>query len=280
MIIYTPMSPLEAAILESGRFELATDTAGREVLCVGHRRLPKIVLQQKSDGLHDLIEAVGATGGRAFEVIEGDPWQIEEAEPDGSPGPLSAEEHLVMGLRPMKSDGRPVRVATTRDVVRLFLLPWSVPAKTLTFGGKPHYVVTSSRGVVGDWNSDPDGRVGVVVGVPEIWVGILERHHAIGSSLAFRCDVPVPWVGDSGVANASPTMIGVYESPGGLGVNGNGSGPVPGGSWIATLPVVMTEGTVVQPVQLPVDVEIEAVTDGPWELEWQDSSEFTLESLN
>src|SRR5271155_5547800 len=106
MIVYSPKSPLEGAILESGRFELAIDTAGREVVCVGHRGLPKVVLQMKTDGVQDLVEAVAADGGTAFEITrEGDPWRIEEAEPDGSPVPIAAEEYLVMGLRPLTAEG-------------------------------------------------------------------------------------------------------------------------------------------------------------------------------
>ena len=280
MITYTPTTPLESAILEMGRFELATDTAGREVICVGHRRLPKVVLQQKAEGLHDLVEAVTATGGRAFGVVEGDPWQIGEEDPDGAPAPVAAEEYLVMGLRPMTADGRPARVASGRDVVRLFLLPWSMPAKTLNFGGDAHYVVTSTRGVVGDWDIAPDGRIGVVVGVPEMWVGLLERHHAAGTGLVLRCDVPVPWIGDNGLTNAVPTTVAVFEHHDGPGENGNGSSPAGGESWIAKIPIIMTEGNVVQPVHLPDDVDIDEVVDGPWELEWQGSTEFSMESLS
>jgi len=279
VITYTPITPLEAAILESGRFELASDTAGREVICVGHRRLPKVVLQQKSEGLHDLIAAVSATGTAGFTVSEGDPWLIEEAEPSGDPVPVAAEEYIVMGLRPMTSDGRPVRVASGRDVVRLFLLPWSMPPKTLNFGGESHYVVTSTRGVVGDWGTAPDGRTGVVVGVLEVWAGILERHYA-ETNLAFRSDVPVPWVGDGGLTNAVPTTVAVYETHGAEAGNGNGSNPTPSESWIAKFPIVMTEGNVVHPVHLPDGVDIADVPDGPWELEWQGSSDFSLESLS
>lgn len=280
MITYSPTTPLEAAILESGRFELVTDSAGREVVCVGHRRLPKIVLQQKSEGLRDLIGAVSATGGRAFSVAEDDPWLIEETEPSGDPAPVAAEEYLVMGLRLMISEGRPVRVASGRDVVRLFLLPWSMPPKTLQFGGEAHYVVTNTRGVVGDWDAAPDGRLGVVVGVLEVWAGILERYRSEGSELVFRCDVPVPWIGDGGLTNVVPRTVAVYESHAAATSNGNGSTPAAAESWIAKFPVVMSEGTVVHPVHLPDDVDLAEVPDGPWELEWRGSSDFSLESLS
>ena len=279
MITYTPATPLEAAILESGRFELTSDTSGREVLCVGHRRLPKIVLQQKSEALHGLVAAVGATGGSAFTVSEGDPWLIDETEPGEDPAPVAAEEYLVMGLRPMTSDGRPVRVASGRDVVRLVHLPWSMPPKTLDFGGDPHFVVTSTRGVVGEWYNPPDGRMGVVVGVLEVWVGILERHHSEDTELVFRCDVPVPWIGDGGLTNAVPTTVAVYEYP--VSAEATDPGLESNESWIAKIPVVMTEGTVIHPVHLPDNVEIGEVPDGPWELEWQGSTnEFSLGSLS
>jgi len=278
VITYSPTTPLEAAILESGRFELTTDTAGREVICVGHRRLPKIVLPQKSEGLHDLIEAVQATGGRAFSVAEDDPWLIDETEPGGDPAPVAAEEYLVMGLRPMTSDGRPVRVASGRDVVRLFLLPWSMPPKTLEFGGQPHYVVTSTRGVVGEWDTTSDGRLGVVVGVLEGWAAILERYRTEGSELVWRCEVPVPWIGDGGLTNVVPTTIACYETP--EVPTSNGSTSAGTESWIAKLPVVMSEGNVVQPVHLPDDVDLAEVPDGPFELEWHGSSDFSLESLS
>ena len=250
-----------------------SDTAGREVVCVGHRGSPKIVLPQKAEGIRDLVETVASGGGSAFEVTdEGDPWQIEDVEPDSSPIPIAAEEYLVMGMRPMTADGRLVRVAASRDIVRLFLLPWNLPAKTLDFGGTPHFVVTSTRGVVGEWDLATDGRSGVVIGAPEIWVGILERQYARLHPMVFRCDVPVPWVGDNGVSNTRPTTIGVYQAAGG-----------PGGSedesWIAKLPVIMTEGDVINPVVLPHGVESEEVPDGPWELEWQNSSDFSMESL-
>ena len=280
MITYTPTTPLEAAILESGRFELATDSAGREVICVGHVRLPKVVLDRRSEGLRELVGAVAATGGVAFSVSEADPWLIEETEPSGDPVPVAAEEYLVMGFRPMISDGRPVRVASGRDVVRLFVLPWSMPSKSLTFGGETHYVVSSTRGVVGDWDIAPDGRVGVVVGLLEVWVGILERHQRPGTELVFRCDVPVPWIGEGGLTNAVPATVAVYEVPGAEAGPPNGSGPAGGESWIAKLPVVMTEGNVVHPVHLPDNVDVAEVPDGPWELDWQGSGEFSLESLS
>jgi hypothetical protein len=280
MITYTPSTPLEAAVLESGRFQLTTDSAGREVLVVGHQRMPKIVMLEKAEGLHDLIQAVAATGARTFTATAGDPWEIDEEEPDSDTdkAPTAAEEYLVMGLRPLRSDGRPVRVAAGRGVVRLFVLPWILPAKTVGFGTHRHFVVTSARGVVGDWEPVSGGRSGVVVGVPEMWVGIFERYRRPGTELVFRCDVPVPWVGDNGLTNSVPTTVGVYDGPGadtsGLGLDPNGSE-----TWVAKIPVVMTEGDVVQPVAIPADVDVEPVPDGAWEIEAQSSADFSMGSL-
>ena len=287
MITYTPRTALEAAVLESGRFEFSADTAGREVIRAGHRRLPQVVLQQKAEGLHDLVEALSTStdDGPAFTVHRGDPWVIDHDEPDPEASTVAAEEYLVMGLRPMKSDGRPVRVAAGPGVVRLFLLPWTMPAKTLNFGNDRHFVVTSTRGVVGDWAAVTDGRRGVVVGLPEVWVGILERQCRPGSGVVFRCDVPVPWVAETGLSNATPTAVGVFEvaaaDHGGPGLNG--SGPSAGPSietWVAKLPIAMTEGNVINPVLVPTGLDVERVPDGPWELEFESPSGFLLDRLN
>jgi hypothetical protein len=289
MLDYTPDTSLEAAVLKSGRFVLSTDTAGREVVSVGHRRLPKVVLPQKADGLHALMQEVSATGARAFTVTEGDPWRIEEAEEDPEDGasPAAAEEYLVMGVRPLRAGGRPIRVAVQREVVRLYVLPWSIPARTLHFGGDAHFIVTSTRGVVGDWQVSPDGRTGVIVGVPELWVGVLERLARPDVGLVLRSDVPVPWIGDDGLCGAAPTTVGVFERAGVEGAVGavpdsaGNAGPAAaaGESWLAKLPVVMTEGNVVRPVPVPADVEIGEVPDGPWELEAQGGADFSMGSL-
>jgi len=277
MITFTPTTPLEAAVLESGRFELDTDTAGREVLVVGHRRLPKVVLLRKSDGLHGLLDALAVTEARAFTVTEGDPWQIDEDESEGAESPTAAEEYLVMGLRPMTAERRPVRVSARRDVVRLFVLPWTMPAKTVVFGGAAHYVVTSARGVMGDWEAVPDGRRGVVVGLPEMWVGVLERYKRPGSELVFRSDVPVPWIGESGLTGAVPTLVGVFEH---AGADGDGTDGDSGGeTWMAKVPVVMVEGDVVRSVTVPDDIDVAGVPDGPWELEAQGEADFSMGSL-
>jgi hypothetical protein len=276
MITYTPATPLEAAVLESGRFEFSTDSAGREVICVGHRRLPRVVLQQKAEGLHELVASLASLGDQAFTVSRGDPWVIDRDEPDPELTTPAAEEYLVMGLRPMKSDGRPVRVAAGRDVVRLFLLPWTMPAKTLNFGGDRHFVVTSTRGVVGEWSAVTDGRRGVIVGLPEVWVGILERQYGRNSKIVFRCDVPIPWIADSGLTTAVPTTIGVYElaDPDGSGLDSGSE------TWVAKLPIIMSEGTVVSPVLMPTDITVEEVPDGPWELEFESSADFDIDSLS
>lgn len=285
MITFTPTTPLEAAVLESGRFELATDSAGREVLVVGHRRLPKVVLLQKSDGLHDLLDALASTGARAFAVTDADPWEIDEDEPEGADDPTAAEEYLVMGLRPLLAQRRPVRVTVRRDVVRLYVLPWTLPAKTVDFGGKAHYVVTSARGVVGEWEGVPDGRRGVAVGLPEMWVGVLERYKRPGSELVFRTDVPVPWVGESGLAGAVPRVVGVFERAGSddpeaaMSIGASVAGGPSGETWMARIPIVMTEGDVVQTVVVPDGVDVGDVPDGMWELEAQGSADFSLESL-
>ena len=279
MITYTPNTALEAAVLESGRFELTTDTVGREVLCSGPARLPSVVLARGLDGLRGLVEAVGGQDGCAFSVTAADPWQIEPMPGVDPPATVvAAEEYLVMGLRPMKLDGRPLRVATGRGVVRLYLLPWTMPAKTLNFGRGPHFVVTSTRSVVGEWVDVPDGRRGVVVGLPEVWVGILERQAGSGSSVAFRCEVPVPWVGDDGLANATPVTVGAYEISGGQ--QGDAADGRRDEAWVAKLPIAMTEGNVVSPVLVPGDLDVDDVPDGPWETEWHGSTEFSMTSLN
>jgi hypothetical protein len=285
MITYTPRTPIESAVLESGRFEFSTDTAGREVIRVGHRRLPQVVLQQKSDGLHDLVEALASEEGRAFSVRRGDPWLIDHDDPDPEPATVAAEEYLVMGLRPMKSDGRPVRVAVGPGVVRLFLLPWTMPAKTLDFGGARHFVVSSTRGVVGDWAAVADGHGGVIVGLPEIWVGVLERQCRPASVIAFRCDVPVPWVADAGLSNAVPTTVGVFEVPDGGGVlpelrDSGVFGPVTADTWMAKLPIAMTEGNVVNPVHVPAELDVDPVPAGPWEHEFDSPSGFSFDRLS
>jgi hypothetical protein len=270
---YTPTTPLEAAVLESERFHLTTDTTGRDVVGVGHRRLSQVVLPWHAEGLRGLVDALSPGSGRAFITSRGDPWLIEPIETDAeADAPLvAAEEYLVMGLRPLRSGGRPVRVAGPRGVVRLFLLPWTMPAKTLDFGHQRHFVVTSSRGVVGDWLPAADGRRGMVIGLPEVWVGILERQSGPDTVLAFRCDVPVPWVADDGLANAVPTAVGVYE----VTAAGGDAHPGPAGeTWLAQLPIVMTEGDVVSPVLVPSDVTADPAPEGPWERELAESTEY------
>lgn len=303
MIGYTPATLLETAVLKSGRFALTTDAAGREVVAVGHRRLPRVILQQKAEGIHGLMEQVAATGGRVFTATEGDPWQIYEAEeePEDCASPSAAEEYLVMGLRPLLAAGRPVRVAVRREVVRLYVLPWSIPALSLDFGGEAHFVVTGTRGVVGEWHQEADGRRGVVVGVAEVWLGVLERLSAPAGGLVLRCDVPVPWVGDDGLGGAVPTAVGVYVprhdagagpvdpgarppdldgTPFGSGAAGGGDGAVGGGeSWLSRLPVVLTEGDAVRPVPVPDGIEVGPVPDGPWEVEAHGQADFPMGSL-
>lgn len=290
MITYTPTTLLETAVLKSGRFALTTDAAGREVVAVGHRRLPRVILQQKADGLHGLMQEVAATGARVFTTTEGDPWRIVEAEeePEDCASPPAAEEYLVMGLRPLLAAGRPVRVAVRREVVRLLVLPWTIPALSLDFGGAPHYVVTGTRGVVGDWQQEPDGRHGVVVGVPEVWVGVFERLH--DGNLVLRCNVPLPWVGDDGLTGAVPSSVGVFvprhggaddpapDEPTELGA-GDGMEAGVGETWLSRLPVVLTEGDVVRPVAVPDGVEVGTVPDGPWELEGHGPADFSMGSL-
>lgn len=302
MIGYTPATLLEMAVLKSGRFAITTDAAGREVVAVGHRRLPRVILQQKAEGLHGLMEQVAATGARVFTTTEGDPWQIYEAEeePEDCASPSAAEEYLVMGLRPLLAAGRPVRVAVRREVVRLFVLPWSIPALSLDFGGEAHFVVTGSRSVVGEWHQEADGRRGVVVGVPEVWIGVLERL-SVPDGLVLRCDVPVPWVGDDGLAGAVPTAVGVYVPRREVGPDPDaapqdasgtpfgappaddgaaaGGAPAPGGeTWLSRLPVVLTEGDVVRPVPVPDGIEVGPVPDGPWEAEVH-GQDFSMGSL-
>ncbi|MGH9092285.1 MAG: hypothetical protein ACRDZR_13055 [Acidimicrobiales bacterium] len=201
--------------------------------------------------------------------------------------PSAAEEYLVMGLRPLLAAGRPVRVAVRREVVRLLVLPWSVPALSLDFGGEPHYVVTGTRGVVGEWHQEADGRRGVVVGVPEVWIGVLERLSAPAGGLVLRCDVPVPWVGDDGLAGAVPTSVGVYvprhdpeaEPDGGSPDGRSPDDPAGSESWLSRLPVVLTEGDVVRTVPVPDGIEVGPVPDGPWEAEAHGQADFSMGSL-
>ncbi|HLN16238.1 MAG TPA: hypothetical protein VK277_05720 [Acidimicrobiales bacterium] len=276
-ITYSPQTPLEAAVLASESFQLGADSSGREVVCVGPRRLPKTVVPRKSEGLHGLLGVLGtdAEALQAFNVIEGDPWQISEAEVDESLVTPAAEEYLVMGLRPLLADGRPVRVAVAGSVVRLFILPWTIPAKTLSFGGATHFLVTATRGVVGDWTLVADGREGVIVGVAEAWVSVFERQQTPGTELVFRCDVPVPWIGDGTLVYAAPQAVGVFEAraEGGTEAAGDeGDDTISVDvevAWVAKLPVAMTEGTVVTPVEVPRDVAVARVPDGPFEMEWQ-----------
>ncbi len=289
MITYSPATLLETAVLKSGRFALTTDAAGREVVAVGQRRLPRVILQQKAEGLHGLMQEVGSSGARVFTTSDGDPWRIVEAEeePEDCASPPAAEEYLVMGLRPLLAAGRPVRVAVRREVVRLLVLPWTIPALSLDFGGTPHYVVTGTRGVVGDWRQEPDGRRGVVVGVPEVWIGVFERLYATDGDLVLRCNVPVPWVGDDGLTGAVPSSVGVFvprhdgaaqpglaepEAAAGFDLEA-------GETWLSRLPVVLTEGDVVRPVEVPAGVDVGPVPDGPWELDANGSADFPLGSL-
>jgi hypothetical protein len=280
MITYSPTTLLETAVLQSGRFALTTDAAGREVVAVGQRRLPRVILQQKAEALHGLMQEVASAGVRVFTTSDGDPWRIVEAEeePEDCASPPAAEEYLVMGLQPLLAEGRPVRVAVRREVVRLMVLPWTIPALSLDFGGTPHYVVTGTRGVVGDWRQEPGGRRGVVVGVPEVWIGVFEQLYAIDGALALRCNVPVPWVGDDGLTGAVPSSVGVFVPR----HDDAGTDPAePGGgeTWLSRLPVVLTEGDVVRPVEVPDGVEVGTVPKGPWELEGNGSADFPMGSL-
>lgn len=280
MITYTPRTALETAVLKSGRFELTTDTAGREVVCAGAERLPRVVLLRSAEGLQDLIGAVAGEESTVFTVTAGDPWQLEPEAVHKPTTVAAAEEYLVMGLRPLTLEGRPLRVVSGVDVVRLFLLPWTMPATTLNFGREPHFVVTSTRSLVGEWVGVPDGRRGVVVGLPEAWVGVLERQARSGSAVAFRCDVPVPWVGDDGLSNATPTTAAAYEVVGSAPLDGGTAAGAGTQLWVARLPVAMTEGNVVRPVLVPGDLQVEEVHDGPWEAEWQSASNFSMSGLN
>jgi len=297
MIIFTPSSPLEAAVLRAGRFTLGIDSSGRAVLSVGHRRLPNVVLRRSLDGLSGLLRALAEAEAEAgaFTVVEGEGGS-SEIEPVG-PGDetreiAAAEEYLVVGLRPLISDGRPVRVVAGREVVRLQLMPWWIPARTVGFGGRPHYLVTSARGVVGDWEPAPDGRRGVVVGVPEAWLGLFERLRRDHTEIVLRANAPVPWVGDDGIAGAVPTTVGLFEreigdggpavggtADGGTAAGGTAAGGTAAESWLATLPVVMTEGDVVRPVDPPDGVDVGPVPAGRWELEARGVSDFAMSSL-
>jgi hypothetical protein len=280
MITYSPTTLLETAVLQSGRFALTTDAAGREVVAVGQRRLPRVILQQKAEALHGLMEEIATSGARVFTTNDGDPWRIVEAaeEPEDCASPATAEEYLVMGLRPLLAQGRPVRVAVRREVVRLLVLPWTIPALSLDFGGTPHYVVTGTRGVVGDWRQEPGGRRGVVIGVPEVWIGVFEQLYALDGGLALRCNVPVPWVGDDGLTGAVPSSVGVFV-PRHHDAGDEPSEPGAGETWLSRLPVVLTEGDVVRPVDVPEGVDVGTVPEGTWELEGSEPADFPMGSL-
>lgn len=258
MITYTPKTPMEAAVLETGHFELTTDTTGREVVSVGHERLAKVVLLQKAEGLHGLVEALGTHLGHTFRATQGEPWQIESVDVPGSTPPEAAEEYLVMGLQPLTAEGRPVRVAAGRELVRLFLAPWHLPALTIDFGNGRHYALNTNRNVIGDW-TPIDHRKGMVLGLPEMWCGILERQRRAGTTIVYRCDVPMPWVSPNGLTNAVPTAVGVFE------VGRDAADRT--GTWVAKLPVFLAEGNALHPVELPQGVNSVLVPDGPWELE-------------
>lgn len=285
MITYSPTTLLETAVLKSGRFALTTDAAGREVVAVGHRRLPRVILQQKAEALHGLMQEVATSGARVFTTTEADPWRIVEAdeEPEDCASPPAAEEYLVIGLRPLLADGRPVRVAVRREVVRLLVMPWTIPALSLDFGGTPHYVVTGTRGVVGEWRQETDGHRGVVIGVPEVWIGVFERLYALDGGLALRCNVPVPWVGDDGLTGAVPSSVGVFvPRPEGVGdepAEAGGFDMEVGETWLSRVPVVLTEGDVVRPVEVPEGVNVGSVPDGTWEIEGNGSADFPMGSL-
>lgn len=258
MTTYTPKTPMEAAVFETGHFEFTTDTAGREVICVGHDRLPKVVLPKKAEGLHDLIEALGKESGRAFSITHSDPWHVEPVDAAPTALPEAAEEYLVMTLQPLLVESRPLRVAAGRELVRLFLAPWGVPALTLELGNTIHLALNTNRNVIGDW-APLEGKRGMIVGVPELWCGILERHCDAETTLVFRCDVPMPWVSANGLTNAIPTTVGVFElGPSAIDRTG---------TWVAKLPVFMSDGTALDPVALPPHVSVGDVPDGPWELE-------------
>jgi hypothetical protein len=261
MITYTPKTPMEAAVFETGHFELTTDTAGREVLCVGHDRLPKVVLPKKAEGLKDLMKVLGKNGGKAFTVTDADPWQVEPVAARTSALPEAAEEYLVMAVHTLLVEGRPLRVGAGRELVRLFLAPWYIPTIKLALGNTTHLALNTNRNVIGDW-VPLEGKRGMLLGVPEVWCSILERQRRPGSTMVYRCDVPMPWVSANGLTNAIPTTVGVYE----LGEDA-GDKSERTGTWVAKLPVFMTDGTAIDPVELPQAVSVAEVPDGPWELE-------------
>jgi len=270
-VTYSPKTSLEAAVLAAGYLQVGTDSSGREVVAVGPPRLPKVVLPKKAEGISHLLSTLGVDSAHAFSVQEGDPWTISEADAEETLSVIAAEEYLVMGLSPMEAQRRPVRIATGGSVVRLFLLPWVIAANTLDLGDSHHYLVTSTRGILGDWLPAEVGR-GVVVGVPEVWVSVFERAQKTDSELLFRCDVPVPWMGSDGLVNAVPTSVGVYEARHDVGTSSGVEDTISvdvEAAWLGKVPIVMTEGSVVHPVKIPPQVDVIRTPDGPWEMEWQ-----------
>lgn len=277
MVTYTPTTPLESAIMESGSFELTTDSAGRDVLVIGPPSLRRVVVPRQIPGVAGLLDTLGSGGSRVFRTRRADPWEIVEEPAVSGEVLAAAEEYLVMGIHQLRAEGRPVRVAAAGTVVRLFLLPWTISARTVDFSGKRHFMVTNTRSVVGDWTVSADDRRGVVVGLAEAWLGLVERYRQAASPLALRCDVPVPWMGDTGLQGAVPTSVAAFDAAG-ADPREPRSGP-PAETWVAKLPVVLTEGTVVDPVTVPEGLEVDPTPDGPWELEWADSADFSMGSL-
>jgi hypothetical protein len=260
--MYTPRTVLESVVLESGRIELAEDSAGRPVLVVGHRRLAPVVLDRGLPALSGLVGVLTEAGGGAFCATEDDPWRIE---PDqgGTEAVAAADEVLVMALHPLQVGGRPLRVAAGRDLARLLLLPWCFAAQAVDFGAGGRYVVTATRALVGEWRPEADARRGVVLGVPEAWAGVLDRPGDDQGRLGFRCDVPVPWMAESAVAGDVPRRVGVFGAE---------------GAFVARLPVVLTEGSVVEPVTVPDGVDVGPAPSGLFDGEGAGAAEFALDA--
>ena len=82
-------------------------------------------------GVAGLLDTLGSGGSRVFRTRRADPWEIVEEPAVSGEVLAAAEEYLVMGIHQLRAEGRPVRVAAAGTVVRLFLLPWTIAARTV-----------------------------------------------------------------------------------------------------------------------------------------------------
>jgi len=63
-----------------------------------------------------------------------------------------------------------------------------------------------------DRRERPSTPAEVAQKVAEAWVSVFERQQTPGTELVFRCDVPVPWIGDGELVYAAPQAVGIFEA--------------------------------------------------------------------